>query len=326
MKDLKRFCLVLIFIIFMIYHSCYGFNNYFFELKEKIINEYILYEDNKSFYLMGDIVSFYLNSHTEMIKDFISEYGWYDRLKEEDILIGAYVRSGITSFTVGNNFLPEFKNQNQYYIDQDRCTHYVYTDSKGDVFSDTIIGFLPFRSFFENLRRIPAWVLLYDKSENVYSIIFSQNTEPPERIDLNKIITVKSPKFIGIRYVIFTKPLDLENSKLLLVAGYPFKLGEKAFLLIGLIVILIITILLLLFTGIFVFSGLKGFKKVNLVTPDRESGSDIISEIDMELSTAKETALESTQDTDKEGKIITEGVGTKLMKNLEYDGIRIKKA
>ncbi|MBA7662499.1 hypothetical protein ES703_70528 [subsurface metagenome] len=46
----------------------------------------------------------------------------------------------------------------------------------------------------------------------------------------------------------------------------------------------------------------------------------------MELSTAKETALESTQDTDKEGKIITEGVGTKLMKNLEYDGIRIKKA
>ncbi len=324
MRDLKRFFIayiILIYALLAIYRSIAfsDFPTHVFGLKEKILNAYLLYENKKSFSLVGEIVEQYLKRYAEMMRSFISEYNWYDKLKKEGILEGVYVRSGITSFTVGSPFIPQFTTEVQYYIDKDNFTHYSFTDMERDVFLDTIVDFSSIIGSIEGLSRVPRWIVLYDEVGGIHSIVFNRNDDELIDFDAGEIATFTSPLITGFNRILYVKHLSIADAELVLVASYPLKLGQRATLLIGLIILVLLTILLVFFTLCFVFSALKDMKIKKVVIEKKARRHNIVSEID--------SAMFSTRDSTRGlAKIGEEEAVEKPRRNLKYDGIHIKKA
>jgi hypothetical protein len=323
-RALKRFFIVYIILIYAllaIYRSIAfsGFPTHVFGLKEKILNVYLLYENKKSFTLVGEIVDQYLKRYAEMMKSFTSEYNWYDKLKKEGILEGIYVRSGITSFTVGSPFIPQFTTEVQYYIDKDNFTHYSFADIERDFFLDTIVDFSSIIGSIEGLSRVPRWIVLYDASGGTHSIVFNRNDDEPVDFDADEITTFTSPLITGFSRVLYMKPLSITDAKLILVASYPLKLGQRSTLLIGLILLVLLTILLVFFTLCFIFSASKDMKKKKVVIVEQGRRRSIISEIDSAMFSIRDSTRGLAKSKEEEAVEMPR-------RNLKYDGIHIKKA
>ena len=306
----------LILALFAFYPSFtgYEFTRFFVKVKDKIIRNYVLYENLGSFNHMTDFIRIGLYGTVSLlIESFIREPAWLNKLESEGILTGAYVQINSLSYTVGKKFIPKPHIENGYYIDGEGAFHYVYYDVNDKLLSDLIIGFDFIERSFKYLQRMPSWVLLYDKKADSYCTVYGNVDRLSEKPDWNKIDRRGLIKFIGIRKVLFIRPLTLADSKIFLVSQYPFIIGQKALILFGLIVIMVFTILLLRSIVAFVFlrSGEIKWRKILMAAREKIQGA--IYEIDQEVSQV--SAESATAEIEK----------IKSLKKLENDGIYVKK-
>ena len=107
--------------------------------------------------------------------------------------------------------------------------------------------------------------------------------------------------------------MNLTGSDIYLVANYPFVLGKKGLILIGLIVNFVLIILLLKSIGGYVLICLKESRARNIVIGQTGTNIAVIKEIDREVS---EITINKDKSTD---------VRQKFLSNLEIDGIFIRK-
>lgn len=315
----------------MIFFSipCYGFINrisgFAYRLQERIINRYILYDSMKSFEYMSHAIVLYLNDYSDLVSEFVADNNWYDKLKRDKVITDAYVRSKKQRFTIGNVFLPQIYERNRFYIGNDNLIHYFYTEKSGTLLSDTIIDKQFLLNAFENLKWLPSWIIIYDEGEQTYTIVFSEREILSFGIDINKIVEGEARQLIGIKAVRYVKKLDLIDSNLFLVAQYPIRLGVRAYLLFGLIVLVIITILLLLQIILFILSNIRKYEFMQFDLKKEATGSGVVDEIELELSSSQSLKNELKKDT-KEEEVREDGIERGTVESFKSDGIRIKKS
>lgn len=291
----------LILALFTFYRSFtgYEFTRFFVTVKDKIMRDYVLYENLGSFNHMSDFirVSLYGNASL-LIESFMREPAWLDKLESEGIFTGAFVKVNSLSYTVGKKFHPEPHVENGYYIDGEGSFHYVYSDVNDKLLSDLIIGFDFIGNSFKYLQRMPSWVLLYDKKTDAYCTVYGNVDRLPEKPEWNKIDRRGSLRFIGIRKVLFIRSLTLVNSEIFLISQYPFIIGKKALILFGLIVILVVTILLLRSIAVFIFLRYREIKKRQLLMTEKGKIRGAVHEIDREVSHVSAESITSELEND----------------------------
>lgn len=120
------------------------------------------------------------------------------------------------------------------------------------------------------------------------------------------------------------KQLELQNPNIYLIAKFPFRPGQKFYVLIGLIVILFITILLLYSHIIYILSKINVLSNLLSQGSNETSVSNVVNEIDDALTRfTRPAAVDAPLD-----KTVTPSqisVEHEIDEDLESDGIRIKK-
>jgi hypothetical protein len=321
--------------------ACYSMSQSLTKLKDRMIGGYVLGEHQASFHHMVDLLYLYMKSSETIIEEGnLLEPDWIERLRGENEFPAVFARiNGLTART-GDDFPPRLSERNLFYIDNDNSFHYVYVDKQNEVFFDAVIGFSPLQDNFKYLKRIPNWILLYDRAQGHSSVVFKNTVfgnagiqpsliemkfnEKGERFKLSrKNLKLRFfPKevnfrIIDVRKIVFIKPLDLENSEIFVLSEYPFSFGKYLFFIFGLIFIVVLALLLFVYTGVFALSSFKVTEK----TADVRTSADIVNEIDTALITTrkKEQREGGGIEIKKAGKI--QGTHSQL----EEDGIIIKK-
>jgi len=320
---LKRLYVILFYTSLLIFRSVAysGFTNGVLGLKQGVLKGYILRDSNRSFQFLEQTAVLFLKSRTMLFFDSLTDYRWFERLHRDGIIRGAYVRDGITSFTVGTPFIPRFDLNSGFYIDKGGGVHYTVADEKKDVFIDAMLDTAALQADVMNFSKIPDWLILYDQREGLYSVISQRNAEKSPDIDVGPLSAGYSPLEVNMRSVRYTGTVVLENGNFLLLAQYPIGFGENAVFLIGLIIIVLLTILLLSLIIRFVFSVIKESAVKRFEGGKKEKSIDVVNQIDRVLVVTRELS-EGEGLPEKMKVMIPERKSDQM---LIHDGIRIKK-
>ncbi len=293
-------------------------------VKNRVKTGYIHYESKKDFESIAYWVSFTLMENISIMQSHIVDNDWYDRLKEEGFFTGAYLREGSEILRIGPAFLPRFDTNSRIFIDEEQLIHFVHIDSGAQKFSEFILSPLSIEPILSNLRCQPEWIALYDSEEDSYSTVLCREDSSVEHSVLRALsegTPMNSSLFGSIH---FMKQLDLQNPNFYLIAKFPFRPGYKFYVLIGLIVILLITILLLYSHIIYILSKINILSNLLSHGSNETPASNVVSEIDDALTRfTRPTAGDAPLD-----KTVTPSqipVEREIDDNLESDGIRIKK-
>jgi len=317
---LKRFYIILFYAALLVFRSVAypGFTTNLLDFKEQLLNGYILRHSNRSFALLSQTLTIYLKSQADLVSNFVTDYQWFEKLSRDGVISGAYVREGITSFTLGSPFIPEFMAESQFYVDKDGSIHYVFSDTENEVFVDAIINCSELQYDLKKISRNPEWLLLYDELTGNYSILFQRDEEGEIDFESLKHIAF-SPMVLELRSVLYTRSLSIENSTFVLIARYPLMLSEYSVDLFGLIVIVLLTILLLIFIIRFVISITKRGMGKRVPVEERKKGVDIVNQIEGVLFSVKDASQI------REKKRATPKPSGRSDQLLVHDGIHIKK-
>jgi hypothetical protein len=325
---LKRYLIGFLFMcVTYVYGSThyYGFFQHLTNLKERIINGYIHYENKKSFDSIAYWVSVTLMENISMMRSHILDKQWYEHLKEEGVLTGAYLREGSEILAIGPSFLPRFETTSSFFIDEEHSIHFVHIDSSARGFSEFI--FLPasIEPMRSHLERQPDWIVLYDKEEDTYSTVWSRNNSSIENSVLRALSEGMHERSSLFGNVHFVKQLEMGNAHIFLISQFPFKIGQKLFVLIGLIVIILTTILLLYSHIRFIASRKNTLPRLRAPSVNNIPETTVVMEIDNVLARFNKQPEVKTRYSAETGGPARVAVEFKSDDNLESDGIRIKK-
>jgi hypothetical protein len=304
---------------------CYGFFQHMPDLKKRITYSYIHYENKKSFESISYWVSVTLMENISMMQSHILDKQWYKHLEEEGFLTGAYVREGSEIFAFGPSFLPRFDTASRFFIDQEHFIHFVHADSRIQSFSEFILSPVSIEPIRSHLKRQPDWIALYDREEDTYSTVLSRENSSMDNSILRALSEGTHAYSSLFGNVHFVKQLEMQNAHIFLIAQFHFKPGQKLFILIGLIVIILFTILLLYFNINFILSRSKTLSKLFSNSSNKTPEGNVVIEIDNVLARLSTPAAGSLY-TAETGRPARVSVEHKMHDNLESDGIRIRKS
>ena len=263
---------------------------------------------------MGDLYKLHFyETGSLLVESLIQEREWLETLLDDGIFTGAYVRVRDKYYTVGSISTRQTHLTNGYYVDTDGFIHYVYSEGNGTVFLDAVIDLQFVENYFKDLHRKPSGILFYDRVNNAVCNVHGVMDPLPEKITWDTVGVNGSLKTFGFRKTFFIRPMNLTGSDIYLVANYPFVLGKKGLILIGLIANIVLIILLLKSIGGYVLLCLRQSKARNLVLSQTGANVAVIREIDLEVAGS---SINKNQSNDERKKFLS---------NLETDGIFIKK-
>ncbi len=321
--------------VILLYGSmpCYGFFQHLSDLKKRITNSYIYritnsyihYENKKSFESITYWVSIILMENIPMMQSHILDKQWYEHLEEEGALTAAYLREGSKILAIGPSFLPRFDPTSSVFIDEEHFIHFVHTDSQAHGFSEFIFSPVSIEPIRSHLKRQPDWIALYDREGDTYSTVLIRENSSIENSVLRALSENTHALSSLFGNVHFVKQLEIENVNIFLIAQFPFKPGQKLFVLIGLIVIILTTILLLYLYITFVSSRFNTLSKLFNYSSNKTPETNVVMEIDNVLARFNKPAAGSLY-TDETGRPARVTVEHKTHDNLESDGICIKKS
>ncbi|HEB30751.1 MAG TPA: hypothetical protein ENI15_07735 [Spirochaetes bacterium] len=287
----------------------------FIQIKTRILEGFIFNENLVSFENMGDLYKLHFyETGSLLVESLIREREWLEILRNEGIFSGAYVRVGNKSYTVGSISTRQTHLTNGYYIDTGGLIHYVYSEDNGRIFFDGVIDLQFVENYFNDLHRKPSGILFYDRVNDAFCTVYGVRDPLSEKINWDTAGVNGSSKTFGFRKTFYIMAMNLTGSDIYLIANYPFVLGKKGLILIGLIVNFVLIILLLKSIGGYVLICLKESRARNIVMGQTGANMAVIREIDLEVS-------DITINKDK-----SPGAKQKSLSNLEIDGIFIKKA
>jgi hypothetical protein len=284
------------------------------QIKNKILDNFIFHENMVSFENMTDLYRLHLyETGTLMVESLITEQEWLEKLRDDGVFSGVYARIGDISYVVGTFSTLQTYLTNGYYIDKEGFIHYVYSEDDGRIFLDALIGLGFAENYFNDLQRKPSAVFFYDKVNDAYSTVYGDHDPLLERIDWDNAGMNGSLKMVAYRKTFFIKPMNLTGSEIYLVASYPFVIGTKALVLLGLLVNFVLVILLLKSIGVYVIICQKENRSRDIAVSQAGANVAVIREIDLEVSDVtinkKRSRLEMQE----------------AFSKLENDGIYIRK-
>jgi hypothetical protein len=286
----------------------------FIQIKTRILDGFIFHENLVSFENMGDLYKLHLyETGSLLVESLIRERDWLETLQNDGIFAGAYVRVRDTEYTVGSFSTWQTHLTNGYYIDTEGLIHYVYSEDNGSIFLDAVIDLQFVENYFEDLHRKPSGILFYDRVNDAFCTVYGVRDSLSEKINWDTVGVNGSLKTFGVRKAFFIRPMNLTGSDIYLVANYPFVLGKKGLILIGLLVNIVLIILLLKNIGGYVLICLKQSRARSIAISQAGTNTAVVREIDLEIA-------DSTINKDKSHRM-----RQKSLSNLEMDGIYIKK-
>jgi len=301
--------------------------------KDGVIFGFLLRSSTKQFLMLCDFVEAYIAGTKELV---FMEFEKNSGGRKGFMPKGTGVLRSYT--TVEEGRIEQLLSQGigEIYIDGEGAIHLLLHE-EGAGALDFTLDLSGFRDYADGLELLPSagvsakrqkavWALarhqtvtafLYDTGTSMSSRLFGE-LEGYKTIPIPKMASERLVARLGIRSYMLAKPVDLENAGLLLAAEYPYTIGRETVYTFGLIAIVILTILLLWLIVYYTTSYLcfRGMPAMG----DQNKQSDVISEIDQELSGTeeKEKPEVSESPTAAKGKEETK-------KQLEEDGIFIEK-
>ena len=282
-----------------------------FRIRDGIVFGLILKKSSNSFFMLCDLAEAYI---TETENLFFGEVVKSSGFREDNGELSALDRIELqTAYEKG-----------RLYIDRSGAVHLAYDETEGAF--DITLDISGFQDYADRLLQLfdehpsaprrAVTLLLYDSKSSMFSVLVGGNEDLKAELVL-KSTGEKTAARLGLRYLMLTKPVDLENADLIFLGFYPYGIGRETVYTFGLIAIVILTILVLWLTVSYAASGFKprGVQTMGDIKKDQ----DIIDEIDQELSTVKEKKVPADVQTAE--KVEKEESG----KQLKDDGIFIEK-
>jgi hypothetical protein len=313
---LERFALNIISYLMIFFRFVTGldYSQTLIQIKNEILDNFIFYENMVSFENMADLYRLHLYENGAlMVESLIRDQAWLEKLIKKGVFSGVHARVGEVDYTVGSFSTWQNYLTNGYYIDKEGSLHYVYSDDDGRVFLDALIGTGFAENYFNALRRKPSGVFFYDRVNDTYSTVYGETDPFLNRLVWDSPGVIGSLKILGLRKAFFIKPMNLTGSEIYLIASYPFVVGIKVLVLLGLLVNFILVILLIKSVGKYIAVCSKEGRLKEAVVGPVGADTSVIREIDLEVSYAainkKKSRFEMQESIEK----------------LENDGIYIKR-
>lgn len=245
--------------------------------------------------------------------------GWLEDLIKEKIIASAYLRSISGEVRHGEHFIHNDRARSGYRISEDGLLHYNMFLGSPPVFMEVVINPEYIKRSLEISGRKNSLHFLFDPGSGKHIIISGNESLFP---DNKKIIKMENSYVMrGLNLLIKMRvPLtDLE-----IFSIYRFPLGMRALNLFGLIGLLVFAIIVIVWTarGFMVIKETLGGMAMGSAEEDKDKTTDVISEIDREISDIVEEMEGSEQEEKTPGKEKKPG---DRLSDLEKDGIIIKK-